>query len=168
MTLAAALIISATAMAQEVKKSERKTIDRTEMIQKRTEAVAKRYGLDEEQTKKLLELNKKYDGKAGGMMVRGDRRPMKGGMNARPRGMAKDSTMRKQGHLVTDSTMRKRPADIVKMRQEATETMQAYNKELQTIMTPEQYQKYEQDMKSRTKTGVNIQKSGKPNNKKAE
>ena len=34
--------------------------DRNEMIQRRTESTASRYGLDDAQKAKLLELNKKY------------------------------------------------------------------------------------------------------------
>lgn len=150
MTLAAALTISATAMAQEVKKSERKTIDRTEMIQKRTEAVAKRYGLDEEQTKKLLELNKKYDGKTGRMMMRGDRNPMKGDMRMRKHGMVTDSSVMKQ-RLAPDSVMRKRINPATGKRLNAAGAMKEYNEELRGIMTEEQYKRYEQDMQRRTK-----------------
>ena len=52
--LMAAMTIGATAMAQS------QVADRSEMIQKRTESVAKKYGLSDEQKQKLLELNTKY------------------------------------------------------------------------------------------------------------
>ena len=38
-------------------------------------------------------------------------------------------------------------------REEMKATMDAYNKELQSIMTPEQFQKYQEDSKSHMKRG---------------
>lgn len=159
MTLAAALTLSATAMAQEVKKDTcKQAADRTVMIQKRTEATAKRYGLDEEQTKKLLELNTKYDGKVAGLMMRGDFRPMRGDMQARKHGMVMDSSMMKQ-RLAPDSVMRKRMNPAAGKRMNMAKSMKEYNEELRGIMTEEQYQKYEQDMQSRMKPAKRPQKA---------
>ena len=46
-------------MAQETKQNgiQKKKIDRTEMLKQRTDETAKKLGLNEEQTAKLLELN---------------------------------------------------------------------------------------------------------------
>lgn len=65
MTMAAALIMTSAAMAQNENKDNTTKLSRTERIQKRTDATVKRYNLNEEQAKKLLELNTKYDGKMG-------------------------------------------------------------------------------------------------------
>lgn len=45
-------------MAQE--NNGRKKMDKSEFIQKQTERMAERYGLDENQTKELLDLNTQY------------------------------------------------------------------------------------------------------------
>ena len=49
-------------------RGERRQFDRTEMVKQRTDNVAKKYGLTQEQTDKLLELNTKYADKMGGRM----------------------------------------------------------------------------------------------------
>ena len=61
LTLAAAVLLSASAIAQDDnRRQERPRMDRTEMLKMRTEQTAKQYNLDETQTAKLLELNTKY------------------------------------------------------------------------------------------------------------
>ena len=58
----ATVLMGSTAMAQEnnSEKKEKMNANRTEMIKKRTEATAKRYGLDEAQTARLLQVNIQY------------------------------------------------------------------------------------------------------------
>ena len=53
--------VSLTAMAQEQNSQEGRRFDRSEMIQRRTDMMAQRYGLNDNQKMQLLELNKKYD-----------------------------------------------------------------------------------------------------------
>ena len=61
LTLAAAVLLSASAIAQDDnRRQQRPRMDRTEMLKMRTEQTAKQYNLDETQTAKLLELNTKY------------------------------------------------------------------------------------------------------------
>ena len=62
LALAAMMIISATAMAQNEDRRGRNGMDRTEIVKRRTEATVKKYDLNAEQAQKLLELNTKYQG----------------------------------------------------------------------------------------------------------
>lgn len=139
--LMAAMMIGATATAQN------QDADKTEMIQKRTESVAKKYGLDEGQTQKLLELNTKYAGiMAPARPMRGNR-PNGGAMRQRPprqageRAEANDSTARGRFRLTDEQK-----ANMEERRKQMAEQLEAYDKELQTIMSAEQYQSYKADM----------------------
>ena len=138
MTLLMAAALTGQAMAQqnEEQTAQRPKFDKTEMIQRSTQHMAQRYGLDEAQTKKLLELNTAYAGKMG---------PGRGfGMGRPPRRM--------QGGAAPDSTQRPRFSreDMEKRMKEAQANREAYNKELKGIMTTEQYAKYEADAKKRS------------------
>ena len=127
MAAVAALMLSAQAMAQTNETEGAKPkIDKTEMLKRHTDRMAKTYGLDEAQTAKLLQLNTTYAGKFGPM--------------GRP-----------EGGEGTDSVRRQRPSreDMEKHMKEMRANMEAYNKELKGIMTSEQYAKYEADMKNR-------------------
>lgn len=144
LAVAALLMMATAAMAQEQNNS---SADR---VQKRTELVAKKYGLDETQTKKLLELNTKYAdafGRAGaprgGRGGRGPqmRRPQGNGMGLPA---AADSTAR-QGRRDFGG----RGSAFAERRRQMRERMEAYDKELQTIMTEEQYKSYKADMAKR-------------------
>ena len=139
MAAVAALMLSAQAMAQTNETEGAKPkIDKTEMLKRHTDRMAKTYGLDEAQTAKLLQLNTIYAGKFGPMG-----RP---GMGPRRPGMG-----RPEGGEGTDSVRRRRPSreDMEKHMKEMRANMEAYNKELKGIMTSEQYAKYEADMKNR-------------------
>lgn len=135
--MAITALLSTSAMAQNDSVNNRpKRMDPTEMVQKRTEGTAKRYGLNEEQTAKLLELNKKYAKNMRPM------RPM------RPRGEGQPP---RQGN---DSVKQQRPnvrpqVNNDERRKKMEEEMTAYNKELQSIMTEEQYKSYQADMQKR-------------------
>lgn len=130
--------MATSAMAQDDasngEKQERK-FDQTEMIKKRTEGTAKKYGLNEEQTAKLLELNQKYASSMPGPRMRPGR-PGEGGRPER------------------DSVNRPKPTEDMKAkmderRKKMEEDMAAYNKELQAIMTEDQYKSYQADMQKR-------------------
>lgn len=112
-------------------KQDRKMPDKSEIIQKRTDRMAERYGLDENQAKALLELNKQYADKMfmGGRLGRG---------NGPRRAISGDSV-----------SMRKRPdkSQIEEMMKKMTETREAYNNSLKKIMNDSQFSKYEEDQK---------------------
>lgn len=184
MTMAAALIMTSAAMAQNENKDNTTKLSRTERIQKRTDATVKRYNLNEEQAKKLLELNTKYDGKMGSQrMARGGRPGMdRGAMRADSSAVrAHKGTMRARTDVpMTDrkapeGMRRKAEGDTTMVRRIApargglkntAETMQAYDKELQTIMTPEQYKQYKEDAQKRMSRNVHTFKNKNNNTEK--
>ena len=152
MTIAAAVIVASASMAQDEKKEgkrpERK-FDKTEMVKKRTEEIASKYSLNEKQTKQLLELNTKYADKMGPRHGRGHHgRP---GMH--PRNNGDQSQARPE-----------RPADDGKreeMRKQRRADMEAYDAELQKILTADQYKAYKEDMQKRGPRGQRPQKQEK-------
>ena len=122
-------------------RGERRQFDRTEMLKRRTDDAVKKYGLNEEQAAKLLELNTKYADKMGpGMM--GARDGRRGG--ARPAFDANRNRNRQQGQR-PEMTEEQRQ-NMEKQRAERQAAMEEYAKELQAIMTPEQYNAYKADM----------------------
>jgi len=137
---------SVSAMAQDennAKKSEKRP-DRTEMMKKRTERMAERYGLDESQTAKLLALNTEYMGKM----------PSPGRMPRVKRGNGG------QGGNVDPADRPERPSkeQMDEMRKKMAENRAKYEAGLKEIMTSEQFAKYEQDkkeMSSRAGNGRN-------------
>ena len=134
----AVLTISISAVAQEQKEGnrpERPQMNPTEMAQRRTDAMVKKYGLNDEQAKKLLELNTKYADKIG---------PRKGMQRARrPEGAAPDTTKKAMPQRM------ERKGGRGQMPEEMRKEMEAYNTALKAILTEEQYKAYQEDMKKR-------------------
>ena len=141
--------VSLSAMAQE---QGQRNFDPTEMAQRRTDMMAERYGLDDSQKGKLLELNKKYPG----MMMMG---PRMGG--PRPSGGG-DGQMRRQGppqgngdNKQAEQMQGQRPSFGPGQGPGRgpgrfdPEQMKEYEEALKGILTDEQYQKYEADKKER-------------------
>lgn len=150
MAVAAAMMIGSAAMAQNNDSTKVKRTDKAEMVKKRTEMLSRQYGLNEEQTQKLLELNTKYaDSLRTGMQPRGDRRMNAlrrtggGNMRAMP-----DSTGNRIKKVQGDRRM---PSG--QNRQKMAETRNNYNLQLKAIMTEEQYQKYSEDLKKQPARG---------------
>ena len=129
LTLAAVMLIGTAAMAQDDNKKEKK-LDKTEMVKKRTESVATKYKLDENQTKKLLELNTKYADKLNAGPAGGR------GMGQRGEGA---QAQRKQ---MTDEQKKQ----MQERRQQRQADMEAYKAELKKIFNDEQMKQYEADM----------------------
>lgn len=149
LALAAVTMMSISAMAQDTDENHqgKSKIDKTEMIQKRTEQTAKEYGLSEAQEKQLLALNTKYSDK---MMPQRGRKGM-GRPNGRPgnnSGMRQDSIQQRRLEM-TEAQKQEMKAK----RQEMKAVMDAYNKELQDIMTAEQFQKYQANTQKRMQRG---------------
>lgn len=120
MVLTVALMMSATAFAQNENNPERRQMNKTEMVKNRTDRFAKRYALNDDQVKKLLKLNEQYADKI--MFNRGNRR----GFNRQEM----TDEMRKQ--------MQERFAEMRK-------AQKAYDAELKQILTEEQYTNYQND-----------------------
>lgn len=140
LTIVAVCTLSATTMAQQVNNGDQggRKISKQEMIQRRTDRVVKRYGLSDQQAKKLLELNTTY----------ADKMPMQGFGNrgARPR-MNQNGPQADQNKDV--DLMKQNSANFKEQnqarRKEMQENMQSYNNELKNILTPEQFAKYQED-----------------------
>lgn len=122
---AAALLLGIGVQAQDKQKDSRRP-DEATMIQGRTQMMVKQLGLDENQAKQLLELNKEYSGKMGPMM---GHRPGMGKPDAR-----RDTT-RRGG---PGSGMSKEKMEGFKANREA------YEAKLKTILTDEQFKKYQE------------------------
>ena len=144
MTLLAAVMVSTAAVAQnkDDNKSPQDNNRKQEMVKHRTDRLVKDYQLNDQQAGQLLELNTKYADKM---------RPhhphhhgphgMKGQRPEPPKGDKKGE--------------RPEPpkGDRQDRRKEMDETMKAYEAELQKIMTPEQFKKYQADMQQRRDKG---------------
>lgn len=151
--MAAAILMSAPAFAQMGNGPQQLTPEQQkEMIQQRTDETVKEYGLNEDQAKQLLELNTKYadkmpmgfgrmGGRRGGGRPGGQGGPQGGFGGGAPQGGFGGGQMPQ----MTDE-MRAR---MEEMRKQMTETREAYNKELEKIMTPEQYKKYTEAQQNR-------------------
>ncbi len=142
---AMALMLSTAAMAQQTDQQNGPRFDRTEMIQNRTKAMAEKYGLNEEQQNKLLELNKEYP---MAMPMMGPR-PGRQGMGMRPggprgngNGQMGERPQRPQGQMGQGGPGRGRGPRMMD-----PETMKKYDEAVKVIMTQEQYSKYEADRK---------------------
>lgn len=148
LTLMAAALVSMTALAQEEKQGQRPEpkFDKAEMVKHRTDKTVKRYNLNDKQAQQLLELNNKYADKMG---PRHPHRGHKGGPGRPPKdkGDAKCQCQesRKDGQRPAPPRDEKRAERHKKMK----ETMEAYDAELQKIMTADQFKSYQEDMQKR-------------------
>lgn len=136
LTMIAAMAMSFSAMAQEQQNDQRREFNSEEMAKTRTDEAVKKYGLNEEQAAKLLDLNKRFSQKM---------RPMRPMHQPRPNGN------REHKKQMPDS-LKREPGQRPDMRgrmEEMRKTMDEYNNELKTILTDEQYQAYEKDEQAR-------------------
>jgi len=136
----------------------RRKMNKTEMIKNRTDETVKKYGLNDEQAAKLLELNTKFADVMGpGMRGPGGRGP-RGNGGARPR---PDGNTAATQQAQTDGNQKgNRPEMTEEMkeqmkaqRQKRQEAMKKYDTELQAIMTADQYKAYKADQEKRMKEG---------------
>jgi len=149
LAIVAAITVSATAVAQEENKpmGDRQRPDMKEMVKQRTQETVKAYGLNDAQAAQLLELNLQYADKirpVGGPNHRGGRNGYRPQMNRN--GQHQGDTLQVQGQ---------RPSreDMAKRREEMAKNMEAYNTELQKIMTEDQFKAYQADIQKRMKNG---------------
>ena len=143
----AALAISTSTFAQdttEVKRGPRE-FNTEEMAKQRTDEMVQKYGLNDDQAVKLLDLNTRFFQKMrpAGRMHRDGRGPRKDMRNGGDRHM-NDSARADRQH------QNARPGFN---REEMKKTMDEYNAELKTIMTEDQYAAYEKDQKERRHNG---------------
>ena len=154
MAIAAAMMMSATMMAQNEQPQGQQApqIDRAEMLKARTEQMVKDYGLNEEQAKKLEALNTEYAEKIPMMPMmrgqqgqRGQRPQGQMGQGQRPQRQQGDTArrgQRPQGQMGQMGQGQRPQMNFEEMRK----NMEAYNAELEKIMTQEQFAKYRESM----------------------
>ena len=119
--------------------------DQGEMVKNRTEEQVKQYKLNEEQAKQLEALNTKYAEKMGfGFMMMGGGRGMGRGMGGqRPQGggmgpgMGQGGPQGGFGGGQMPQMSEEQRAQMQERMRQMQENMQAYDKELEQIMTPE-------------------------------
>ncbi len=138
LAITAAMMMGSVAMAQEDGQQSRGSNDRkpdlTEMVKKRTEDAVSKYKLNDEQAKKLLELNTKYAKEMGPRMRPGGPRNGKG---SKPQGDKRPEMTEEQKTKMEEG------------RKKMEERRTAYDTELKTILTDEQYKSYSADMAKR-------------------
>jgi len=141
LAMIAMVTMSLSAMAQDTAQV-RRQFNPEQMAKMRTDAVVKKYGLNDDQAKKLLDLNTRFAGKIRPMGPMGGQR--RGGQRMqgdRPQRMNPDS-LRAQG----PQGQRRGPGQRGGFnREEMQKNMEAYNNELKAILTPEQYEAYQKD-----------------------
>lgn len=139
LSLIAMLTVMTSALAQnEGNNGQRPRFNREEMVKFRTERMVKRYGLNAEQAAALLALNEKQmpmmrHPRRGNQPEKADstaQRPRREGKNTEGMGQRMD-----RGHRI------------------GKYNIEAYNAELQKIMTAEQYKSYQEDMEKMRKQG---------------
>lgn len=133
------LTVMTSALAQnEGNNGQRPRFNREEMVKFRTERMVKRYGFNAEQAAALLALNEKQmpmmrHPRRGNQPKKADstsQRPRREGNKADAKGQRMD-----RGHRI------------------GKHNIEAYNAELQKIMTAEQYKSYQEDMEKMRKQG---------------
>ena len=142
--LVAVMTMSLSVMAQDTTRVRRDFPRQSveEMAKQRTDDAVKKYGLNEEQAQKLLDLNTRYFQKMGPMMMGGPRRGQGG-----PRPQMGERPQRPEGDTVQHQR-RPRP-EFGGNREEMRKNREAYDTELKTILTDEQYKAYQKDEQSR-------------------
>lgn len=138
LALIAFVTVSSTAVAQPDPNRHGRP-DKTEMAKRRTEQMVEKFGLNDEQAAKLLTLNTQYADKI---------RPGRGfGMHGhRPGGPRPEGGERPE---LTEEQKQK----MEKERKERQQAMEAYDKELQNILTADQFTKYKADRERRPMRG---------------
>lgn len=160
MTLAAMLLVANAAMAQDTKVNKQMP-SKADMAKHRTEMMAKKYNLDDNQKAKLLELNTKYANQFGPM--RGHRpgaqqmgccKQQKPGCTNCEKGKAtkEKSCCKAQKAGDNQSQAKKRPklteeqkAERQKRFQEMKAKREAYVNELKSILSEEQLKQFNAD-----------------------
>lgn len=158
LSLVAAVAFSAMAMAQEAKKeaAQCSKCDKTEMLQHRTDRVVKKYGLNEDQAKQLLKLNTAYaDKMSGAGLGHCGKHQQKGQCCQQKTDGETGATAQQQKQCPSKEQM------LAKRKMMKAER-ESYNKELQKIMTPEQFARYSNDQKNARQRRQRGKRGGQP------
>ena len=164
LAVAAVFVMSAAAQAQCSDHKEGKQCKKEQMIQSRTDRMVKRYGLDEEQAKKLKELNEEY---AGLMPMRPAPRPGCKGQACPDQQAGKGCDKQPKMDGAPGATNRKpcqEKADCEKMQKERMKAHKAYDEKLKKILGSEKFSQYQSDRKQAMERGPrpSCEKANKP------
>lgn len=146
--LAMTLVTTATAMAQDDQQAEpiqQGKPDKTEMVQRRTDMMAEKLGLNDEQKAQLLELNTKYADRMKHFGARGQRP----GGRAGQRHEGDSVPPRPEAGKALEGKHPKGEAPRGLRRGGNAQDMAEYEQELQKILTPEQYEAYNKEKQNR-------------------
>ena len=146
--IAAALLLSICAFAQENRRQGFERPDEATMLKMRTDRMARELGLDEAQTAKLLELNQKYPNTMMGPRMGEQGRP---GMGRPPRDGMNDQNATEENAPKKDRKARKAEEKKAQEAQikEMEAAMEAYENELKGILTEEQFKTYQENKNRR-------------------
>lgn len=146
--IAAALLLSICAFAQENRRQGFERPDEATMLKMRTDRMARELGLDEAQTAKLLELNQKYPNTMMGPRMGEQGRP---GMGRPPREGMNDQNATEENAPKKDRKARKAEEKKAQEAQikEMEAAMEAYENELKGILTEDQYKTYQENKNRR-------------------
>ena len=146
--IAAALLLSICAFAQENRRQGFERPDEATMLKMRTDRMARELGLDEAQTAKLLELNQKYPNTMMGPRMGEQGRP---GMGRPPREGMNDQNATEENAPKKDRKARKAEEKKAQEAQikEMEAAMEAYENELKGILTDDQYKTYQENKNRR-------------------
>lgn len=152
LTLVSVFVLATVAFAQDDfnrgNRQRGQRMNPAEMVQRRTESMAKEYNLTAEQTEKVKALNEKFFTRERGRRQestdslaaqRSQRRP---NMDGQRRGQRAEGGERQRGMGERMGAPR-----MGGQRGGFAQQMEEYNKELKEILTPEQYSAYEENMK---------------------
>ena len=138
MAVAAAVMMSVSALAQQEVQpqqagGEPRQMDKTELVKQHTERMVTEYGLNADQAAKLLEVNTQYFDKMPFMMMRGQRGGQRG---QRPQQMRGGQRPQRIG-----GERGQRP---MMNREEMQKNVEAYNAEVEKILTADQFTKFKE------------------------
>lgn len=145
LSLVALVAFSIVSLAQDFNGQRPQRMDRTEMIKRRTQQMVEKYGLNDEQAAALQALNEKTTPEMGGNR-NGGPRPERND-SVQPRQRRNDGNVERGNRGERGMNRGGQRGGQRGGMGFGRRNMEEYNNELQKIMTPEQYQKYTDDMK---------------------
>lgn len=144
------LTVSITMSAQDNNRPSRQGFDPAKMVEQRTEMMVKKYGLDEKQAAALKALNEKSLPQA---RMNGNRQRPEKVDTAKAQRPRAERGQRGMGNRQGEAGARQRGMGGRQGGSRGGAQFEEYNKELQKIMTPEQYKAYQEDMQNMRKGG---------------
>lgn len=136
--IAACAMTTAVCAQDNAQQGERRRFDPAKMIEMRTQRMVETYKLTEEQAHKVKELNEKF------MKNMGQRRQRPDADQQKPQNDEQKPQTERRSNRGGDNAQR--PQGGQRGPRNGFGNTEEYNKELQQILTPEQYKQYQEDM----------------------